>query len=73
MIQGQQMKSVPELNQTGLKLRSTGMRAILALLALGASLMATSALAVVHPFPSAFKTQIISRRHRGFPSMSRQR
>jgi pimeloyl-ACP methyl ester carboxylesterase len=36
------------------------MRTILALLALGASLMATSALAVVHPFPSAFKTQIIT-------------
>jgi pimeloyl-ACP methyl ester carboxylesterase len=36
------------------------MRTIPALLALGASLSATFALAAVHPFPSAFKTQIIA-------------
>jgi pimeloyl-ACP methyl ester carboxylesterase len=36
------------------------MRTIPALLALGASLSATFALAAVHPFPSAFKTQIVA-------------
>jgi pimeloyl-ACP methyl ester carboxylesterase len=36
------------------------MRTIPALLALGASLSATLALAAVHPFPSAFKTQIVA-------------
>jgi pimeloyl-ACP methyl ester carboxylesterase len=36
------------------------MRTIPALLALGASLAAAFALAAVHPFPSAFKTQIIA-------------
>jgi pimeloyl-ACP methyl ester carboxylesterase len=36
------------------------MRAVAALLTLGASLLAASALAAVHPFPSAFKTQIIA-------------
>jgi pimeloyl-ACP methyl ester carboxylesterase len=36
------------------------MRTILALLALGTSLMTTSALAEVHPFPGAFKTQFLA-------------
>jgi pimeloyl-ACP methyl ester carboxylesterase len=36
------------------------MRAVLALAAFGASLLAVPALAAVHPFPSAFKTQSIA-------------
>jgi len=36
------------------------MRAVPALVALGASLLAATALAAVHPFPSAFKTQSIA-------------
>jgi len=36
------------------------MRAVPALVALGASLLAATALAAVHPFPSAFKTQAIA-------------
>jgi pimeloyl-ACP methyl ester carboxylesterase len=36
------------------------MRAVLALVAFGASRLAASALAAVHPFPSAFKTQTIT-------------
>jgi pimeloyl-ACP methyl ester carboxylesterase len=36
------------------------MRKVRTLLVLGASLLAASALAAVHPFPSAFKTQIIA-------------
>jgi pimeloyl-ACP methyl ester carboxylesterase len=36
------------------------MRKVRTLLVLGASLIAASALAAVHPFPSAFKTQFIA-------------
>jgi len=36
------------------------MRTVRALVAFGASLLATSAMAAVHPFPSAFKTQFIT-------------
>jgi pimeloyl-ACP methyl ester carboxylesterase len=36
------------------------MRSVRALVAFGASLLATSAVAAVHPFPSAFKTQFIA-------------
>ena len=36
------------------------MRTLIALLALGASLMAASALAAIQPFPAEFKTQIIA-------------
>jgi pimeloyl-ACP methyl ester carboxylesterase len=36
------------------------MRAVLALFALGAALMAASAPAAVHPFPNAFKTEVIA-------------
>jgi pimeloyl-ACP methyl ester carboxylesterase len=43
-----------------LKLRSTDMRTIRALVAFGASILAASALAAVHPFPSNFKTQFIA-------------